>query len=129
MSDTAVRFVVLVAVIVTAVVIAAVMNRLRTPPHPTVRVDPSLGDRPGVVLFTSTRCTTCKDTIAFLEAQGVPFREVTEELEGTKFEDAGVVAVPVTAVLDASGATVQTFAGVPRKSSFRSALAKAGIDA
>ena len=128
MSDTTVRLIVLLAIVVVAIIIATLLNRYRMPPHPAVRVDPGLGERPGVVLFTSTRCSTCKEAIALLEDVGVGFREVTEELEAERFEDSGVVAVPVTVVLDASGSVVRTFAGVPRRSSLRGALSRAGIE-
>lgn len=128
MSDTAIRFIVLFAVVVVALVIAALLNRYRTPPHPAVRLDADLGDRPGIILFTSTTCSTCKDAIAFLEGAGAEFREVTEELEPQRFVDSGVVAVPVTVVMDEGGATVATFSGIPRRSSFSSAVRRAGLD-
>ena len=127
MSDTAVRIIVVLVVIAVALIVAALLNRYRMPPHPSVHMDPDLGDRPGVVLFTSTTCPACKEAIAFLEDEGVEFREVTEELESQRFEDSGVVAVPVMIVLDVDGATIANFSGVPRRSSFISAARRAGL--
>lgn len=126
MNDVLVRLAVVAGIVVLAAVAARVVGRVRRPPHPEVRVG-DLGDRPGVVVFTSTTCSTCKDAIAELESLDVPFREVTNELEAHRFAEWGVVAVPVTVVLDSEGAVVGTFSGVPRRRPLRRALASAEI--
>jgi hypothetical protein len=125
-SDVVVRLAVVAVVIVVAAVIAFVIGRLARPPHPGISVG-DVGDRPGVILFTSTTCSTCKETIAMYQHLGVPFREVTNELEPQRFEEWGVVAVPLTVVVDAGGTAVRTFSGLPRKASLVAALSAAGI--
>lgn len=126
MSDVVVRLLVVVAIVPVAVGIAYLIGRFRTPPHPSVTVG-NVGDRPGVIMFTSTTCSTCKDAIARLETVGVPFREVTNDLEAQRFESWGIVAVPVTVVVDANGSVVATFSGVPSARSLRRAVSWAGI--
>jgi Glutaredoxin len=120
------RLVLVVAIVAVAAIVGLVISRYRRPPHPTVAVH-DVGDRPGVVLFTSTTCSTCKDTIALLEDMSIRFREVTNELEPGRFEDWGIVAVPLTVVIDRDGAVTGTFSGVPRRSPLRRALAEAGV--
>lgn len=127
MSEPLLRLVIVAIVVMAAGSIALLLNRFRRPPHPSVDLG-DLGDRPGVVLFTSTTCPPCKDAIAALEGLGIPFREVTEELEVHRFEDAGVVAVPVTVFVDADGTVTDTFSGVHRTSTLRRAAARAGLD-
>ena len=127
MNDTLLRLLVVVAVIAVAAVVGWIVGRVRRPPHPTVTVG-DVGDRPGVVLFTATTCSTCRDAIALLESMAVPFREVTDELEPQRFAAWGVVAVPVTVVIDENGEVTGTFSGVPRRSSLRKALSRADIE-
>lgn len=126
MSDVVVRLAVVAAIIVLAAVIAYLIGRFSRPPHPRISVG-DLGDRPGVILFTSTTCSTCKETIALYEHLGVPFREVTNELEPQRFVDGGIVAVPLTVVVDAGGTVIRTFSGSPRKRPLSAALSAAGI--
>jgi protein-disulfide isomerase len=125
-SDTAVRLLVVVAVVVVAAVVARVVAAFRSPPHPQVTVG-EVGDRPGVVLFTSTTCPTCKDAIAALEGFGVSFREVTNDLEPQRFDTWGVTAVPLAVFVDADGMVTSTISGVPRKRAVRRALRSADI--
>jgi hypothetical protein len=125
-NDTVVRLLIVGTVVVLAASIAWVVRRLRMPPHPTVTVG-DVGDRPGVVLFTSTTCSTCKEVIARFEVLGIGFREVTSELEPQRFEAWGVTAVPVTVVVDAHDGVVATFSGMPRTGPLRRALRTAGI--
>ena len=126
MSDAALRLLVVVVLVLGAVVVAAVISRIRRPPHPDITVG-DVGDRPGVVLFTSTTCPTCKQTIEVLEDMGVSFREVTHDLEAHRFETWGVVAVPVTVVVDGDSTVVDAFSGVPRRRSLHRALQRAGL--
>ena len=126
MSEVAVRLVVVGAIVLVALAVAFVIGRVMRPPHPTVLVG-DVGDRPGVVVFTATTCSTCKAAIAHLEDLGVPFREVTDELEQHQFDTWGVVAVPVTVVVAADDSVVATFSGVPRARALTAAVRKAGI--
>ena len=126
MNDVVVRLLVVAAVVGLAALAAYAIGRVRRPPHPEITVG-SVGDRPGVVMFTSTTCPTCKEAIARLEEVGAPFREVTSDLEPQRFETWGVVAVPVTVVLDSESSVVATFSGVPPARPLRRALASAGI--
>lgn len=126
MNEVVVRLAVVGLIVVVAAAIAWLVGRYRQPPHPSVTVG-DVGDRPGVVMFTSTTCSTCKDAIARLEDVGVPFREVTNDLEPQRLEAWGIVAVPVTVVVDADGGVVATFSGVPPMRSLRRAVVSAGI--
>lgn len=126
MNDVVIRLLIVGALVVVAVGVAAIASRVRRPPHPDITVG-EVGDRPGVVLFTSTTCPTCKETIALLEDIGVPFREVTHDLEPQRFETWGVVAVPVTVVVDEHSQVVDVFSGVPRRRSVERAIGRAGL--
>jgi len=125
-NDVVARVVVVFAIVVVAAGVALLIGRFRKPPHPSVEVG-DVGDRPGVVMFTSTTCSTCKDAIARLEDAGVPFREVTNDLEAQRFETWGIVAVPVTVVVDEKSSVVATFSGVPPIRRLRRAVLSAGI--
>ena len=128
MTDEAIRLLLVIAVLVLAGLIAVIINRLQRPPHPTLAVQGD-GDRPGVVLFTSLDCTTCKGTIALLRSRSIPFREITHELEPQRFESWRVLAVPLTVVLDDEGAVVDAIAGVPTSRRLTGALRMAGLGA
>jgi len=126
MNDQIARVLVVLAVTGVAVLIAVVSRRLQRPVHPDITVG-DIGDRPGVILFTSTDCGNCKEAIAVLRAEDVPFREVTHELEPQRFESWMVMAVPLTVVLDMAGDVVGLMAGVPRRRSLKNAVRSAGI--
>jgi len=126
-SDQIVRIVVVLAVTSIAILIAAVARRLKRPAHPEITVG-DIGDRPGVVLFTSTNCSNCKEAISALKDESVSFREVTHELEPQRFESWTVLAVPLCVVLDADGRVVWMMSGVPRRRSLRKAIHMAGIE-
>jgi hypothetical protein len=125
-SDVAVRLVVVAVIVLVALAVAFIIGRVMRPPHPRVVVG-DVGDRPGVVVFTATTCSTCKAAIAHLEDLGVPFREVTDELEQGQFDAWGVVAVPVTVVVAADDTVVATFSGVPRARALLAAVRRAGV--
>lgn len=127
MTDEAVRLLLVIGVLAVAVLVAFGVNRLRKPPHPTLVVQGE-GDRPGVVLFTSLECTMCKDTIVILRSKGVPFREITHELEPQRFEAWRVLAVPLTVVLDDESLVVDAIPGVPSPRRLTGALRTAGLE-
>lgn len=126
MSDAVVRLFFVLAVIAAALMIAAIATRVKKPVHPAITVG-DVGDRPGVVLFTSTDCGTCKEAIALLESESIPFREVTYDLEPHRFDTWTVFAVPLTVVIDAEGEILQTMTGVPALRKLRRAVAAARI--
>ncbi|MCB1245747.1 MAG: hypothetical protein KDB69_00610 [Acidimicrobiia bacterium] len=126
MSGDLVRIAIPIAVVVVAIGVGLGMNRLRRPIHPTVSVG-DVGDRPGVVVFTSTDCSGCKRAIERLKRASIVFREVTYELEPQRFETWGVVAVPLTVVVDGDGKVEAAMTGVPSKRHLRRATAAAGI--
>jgi hypothetical protein len=126
MTEITARLLLVVAVIGAAGVVAFAVNRFQRPPHPTLSVQID-GDRPGVVLFTSLECTTCKETISLLRSAGVPFREITHELEPQRFESWRVLAVPLTVVLDGEGTVVAALSGAPSSRSLVGALRAANI--
>ncbi len=128
MSPQTMRLLIVVAAFGLALIVAFVLRRLQRPTHPELSVG-VVGDRPGVVLFTSTDCSKCKEVIALLEAESVPFREVTHDLEPQRFEDWDVVAVPLTVVLDSGGDVVATMSGVPRRRTLIRSVRRAGIEA
>ena len=126
MSDQVVRFIFVGGVMIVAVLIAVVARKLQRPVHPDITVG-DIGDRPGILLFTSTDCGNCKEAISALQAEAVPFREVTYELEPHRFESWMVVAVPLTVVINAHDAVVGLMSGVPRGRSLKKAVRAAGI--
>ncbi len=127
MSDVVIRVAVVAVVLVAAWLIAMAFRRIVAPSHPDVVVG-EVGDRPGVVLFTSTDCSTCKDAIEQLEDLGIPFREVTYDLEPQRFDTWQVGAVPLTVVLDGDGNVVSVISGVPSAKQIRRDVARAGIE-
>lgn len=120
------RFVIPVLVIGAAVIAAVVANRYRTPMHPEIDVT-GLGDRPGIVLFSSVDCSNCKATIANLKEAGLPYREVTHELEGQRFEEQGVIAVPLTVFVTEDGSTSAILPGVPKVRTLKSEARRIGV--
>lgn len=127
MSDQILRVIVVLAVVSVAVLAAFIARKLAKPVHPEVTVG-EVGDRPGVVLFTSTDCSNCKEAIATLEGASIPFREVTYDLEPHRFEIWDVLAVPLTVVVDGDGKVVDAFSGVPRPKTLTRAVRTAGIE-
>jgi hypothetical protein len=128
MSDPMVRLIVALGVVALALGVAYVASKIRRPIHPDIVVG-DVGDRPGVVMFTSTDCSTCKQAIGRLKTAQVPFREVTHELEPARFEEWEVLAVPLTVFLNESSEAVAVLTGVPTKRAIGRAAARAGIDA
>ena len=126
MSDPVVRILVVAVVVGIAVVVAWILRRFTNPPHPTVTVG-EVGDRPGIVLFTSTTCPTCKEVIALLQEMELPYREVTSDLEPQRFETWGVLAVPVTVVVDGESNVVAAMSGVPKRRAISRAAHEAGV--
>lgn len=122
------RMLVIVVVFGIALIVALVSRKLQRPAHPSLTVG-DVGDRPGVVLFTSTDCSNCKEAIAILHEENVPFREVTHDLEPQQFETWDVLAVPLTVVLDAESRIIATMSGVPRRRMLARAVRNAGIGA
>lgn len=127
MSPQATRLLIVAGVIGLALIVAFLVRKLQHPTHPDLRVG-DVGDRPGVVLFTSTDCSKCKEVIAMLQAEMIPFREVTHDLEPQRFETWDVLAVPLTVVLDVDGDIVGTMSGVPRRRTLIRSVHKAGIE-
>lgn len=122
MSDVALRALLGIAVIAVAVGVGLSARRWSRPVHPAVDVS-GLGVAGGIVLFTSTDCTTCRGARERAERHGVVVREVTHELEPGEFRSRGVEAVPLTVVVDAGGEPVAQFAGIPRRRSLARAVA------
>ncbi len=126
MSDPVVRLAIAAVVIAVAVGVSYLAKAVRKPMHPSIVIG-DVGDRPGVVLFTSTDCSSCKKAIARLKELSVPFREVTHELEPNQFEAWEVVAVPLTVVIDDDGDAVDVISGVPPKRHLLKAARSAGV--
>ena len=127
MTDEVARLLLVVAVLAVAGLVAFVITRIKKPPHPNLVVQAD-GDRPGVVVFTSLECATCKDTITILRSRAVGFREITHELEPQRFEAWRVLAVPLTVVLDDDSAVVDAIAGIPSLRRLTGALRAAGLE-
>jgi hypothetical protein len=121
------RMMIVLGVVALAVFAAYLARRLARPVHPEITVG-DVGDRPGVVLFTSTDCGNCKEAIAVLQSASIPFREVTHDLEPQRFDTWEVLAVPLTVVLDAEGNIVDSMTGVPRRRALSRAVQAAGIE-
>jgi hypothetical protein len=115
--------VLLVAAAALAVVAIAVgTRRFQRPTHERVDVH-GVGLPPGIVIFTSTECGTCRDALAAVRAAAAPVREVTWELESGLFERVGVTAVPLTIVVGAAGDVIAQIVGVPHRRKLARAVA------
>jgi hypothetical protein len=126
-SDQLIRVTIVLGVVAVAVLAAFLARKLAQPMHPRITVG-DVGDRPGVVLFTSTDCGNCKEAITVLQSASIPFREVTHDLEPQRFDTWNVLAVPLTVVLDAEGNIVDSLTGVPRRRTLIRAAQAAGIE-
>lgn len=84
---------------------------------------------PGVFLFTATACDSCGHArTAYRRILGEDgFAELTWEDHPEMLTRLGVAEVPSGAVLDASGAEVGSFIGVPGRFQLRRAVRKAGL--
>lgn len=122
----AVRIAVVLLALLIVIVIARLVGRLRQPSHPPIDLS-GFAESAGVVVFTSTDCSNCREALAMVESLGVPLREVTWELEPTVFEELGVQSVPLTAVIDADRQVELLVAGVPRGRSLGDAARRAGL--
>jgi hypothetical protein len=122
----ALRVAVVLALVLLVVVVVRLVARWQRPPHPPIDLD-GLGDRPGVVVFTSTDCATCAEAMRVVGNAGRAVREVTWELEPRLFEEYRIEAVPLVAVLDGHGRSILFQTGVPDRNRFRRALRSAGI--
>jgi hypothetical protein len=126
-SDQSIRIAVVIVAVGIAVLTAFIARKMARPVHPDINVG-EVGDRPGVVLFTSTDCSNCREAIAVLKGESIPFREVTHDLEPQRFEIWDVVAVPLTVVVDARGNIVDAITGIPKRSAVTRAARSAGIE-
>ena len=115
---------VLVAVVI---VVVRLVARWQRPPHPPLDLG-GLGDRPGVVVFTSTDCATCVEAMRTVSGVKAPVREVTWELEPHLFDQYGVEAVPLIAVLYRQGRSTMFATGAPSRRRFIKAVHAAGIE-
>lgn len=121
-----VRVAIVLVLVVVVIVVVRLIARWAKPPHPPIGLE-GLGERPGVVVFTSTDCATCARAMEVVGDAGPAVREVTWELEPQLFEEYRVEAVPLVAVLDDKGRSVFFQTGVPERRSFRKALRSTGI--
>jgi len=120
------RFLLVLLAVLVVVVAARVIGRSQRPAHPPVDLG-RLATEPGIVIFTSTDCRNCREALAEVERSGMPIRQVSHELEPGEFERAGVEAVPLTVVVDDSGAVSAVMTGVPRRRSLDRAISRAGL--
>jgi len=127
MNDVAVRIAAVIVVLVLARLVALVLAKFMRPKHPDV-VAGDEGDRPGIVLFTSTDCSSCKRAISRIRETGLAFREITYDLEPQRFDAWGVSGVPLTVILDAANNIVDAISGVPSLRRVRRAAHTARID-
>ena len=114
MSDAAIRALLVGGGTLLVVILALATRRWQRPTHERVDVA-GLGLPPGIVIFTSTDCATCKEALARVRTADAPVREVTWELERALLEQAKVAAVPLTVVVADDGTVVDQMVGVPRR--------------
>lgn len=120
------RVVIVLALVVAVIVVVRLVERRQKPPHPPIDLE-GLGDRPGVVVFTSSDCSTCAEAMRTVGSAGTSIREVTWELEPQLFDQYHIEAVPLVAVLDRDGRSVMFETGAPSRSRFIKAIRAAGI--
>ena len=124
--NPAARLLLIGLVVVVVVVVVRLMGRWQRPTHPPVALG-DLGAEPGVVVFTSTECSNCRETLTVVETFDVPIREVSYELEAPELERAGVHAVPLTVVVGEECVIAAVLSGVPRRRVLARAIAAAGL--
>jgi hypothetical protein len=125
--NTATRLALVLVLVVVVIVVARLVARWQKPPHPTLDLS-GLGERPGVVVFTSTDCATCAEAMRTVGEVGAPIREVTWELEPHLFDRYHVEAVPLIAVLDEEGRSTMFTTGNPGPGRFARAVRAAGME-
>jgi hypothetical protein len=123
-----IRILIVVGVVAVAALVAYVARRTGSSHHPPVTVA-GLGLPPGLVVFTSTACSRCREALTVARKLDAPLREVTYELEPDLQKRAGVVGVPLTLVVDRSGELIAQFAGRLRFGPLRRAVRRAGFRA
>lgn len=121
-----VSVVVVLALVLVVAAVARLAARWQKPPHPPVDLD-GIGERPGVIVFTSTDCTTCSEAMRVVDEAGTSVREITWELEPQLFDRYHIEAVPLVVVLDDQGRSLFFETGVPNRKRFRTAIRTAGI--
>ena len=124
MDDALVRLLLITAVVGAAAGVAFLFRR--RPVHPPVDIA-GTGLGPGLVVFTSTECQRCKVVLAAAKSLDAPLREVTYEIEPALQERVGVSGVPLTLVIDNSGAVAAQYAGLVSSRRLRRALTSAGL--
>ena len=125
--STLTRVLVVLVLVVAVIIVVRLVARWQKPPHPPLDLT-GLGDRPGVVVFTSTDCPTCVEAMRTVSEVSAPVREVTWELEPNLFDQYQVEAVPLIAVLDREGRSVMFETGAPNRNRIRKAIRAAGIE-
>lgn len=124
MDDWVLRLVVVAGVTAVALGISFATRAMQRPSHR--RIDLAATDLPnGFVVFTSSDCANCAAARQALQDAGVPFREVTWELEARVFEVAGVESVPLVVARRDDGSWVGQIVGVPRPGRLRRLVAQA----
>jgi hypothetical protein len=129
------RFLLALALVAVAVVVAQVLRRRRPEPPtqgrwpvPTQldRADFDGADKPWlVVVFTSTTCASCAGVIEkarVLESPAVAFQEVPFQARRDLHRRYGVEAVPTTLVVGPEGVVQASFVGTPTAADLWSAL-------
>ena len=123
---TPIQVALVLVLVVVVIVVVRLVARWQKPPHPPLDLD-GLGERPGVVVFTSTDCPTCSTAMQTVGSVAAPIREVTWELEPHVFDQYNVEAVPLVAVLDRDGRSTMFETGVPSHGRYARAIRAAGI--
>lgn len=122
MDDVLPRLLVILVITATALGAAFATRRWQRPGHPPIELDDQAFE-PGIVMFTSTDCPTCKDALDAVRKLDVPLREVTWELEGRVLEALGVATVPLTVFVGPGGESLDQIVGVPRSRRLAKAVA------
>lgn len=125
--NTLTRVALVLLLVVAVIVVVRLVARWQRPPHPPLDLS-GLGERPGVVVFTSTDCATCVEAMRTVGGVSAPVREVTWELEPHLFDQYHVEAVPLIAVLDGQGRSTLFETGAPSPGRFAKAVRAAGIE-
>lgn len=125
MNDPLVRVAVIFGVVAVGAALGWIFRGRVAGGHPPLILD-GLGLPAGVIVFTSTECAKCKETLEVVKEASGEIREVTWELEPGLQEGAGVKSVPLTVVTTDDGQIVAQFTGVPSRRRLRHALKRAG---
>lgn len=126
MDDPVVRLLAAAAIVLVGVA-ASLLSRRRQRMRTADRSLDVSAFRGRVLLFTDSRCRSCRAARHRLGAAGVAFDEIAHDHEPEMVAAAGVTGVPLLVVRDPAGTIVGRIAGRVRRRELSGILRRAGL--